>query len=192
MSRAFGDKTSQNSPLRIAEVRFGEHEGRLGLTICPGKQDANRGWARDLDEDLRLIRHWGATTLISLIEAHEFDLLQISALGQRTVALGMHWVHLPIRDVAIPDARFEQAWRHEGPALHRRLDAGERLLIHCRGGLGRTGLVAARILVERGCPARDAIHRVRAVRPGAIETQAQAQYVLALPHSQIQKEAPHG
>lgn len=180
--------TSQSSPLRIAEVRFGDGEGRLGLTICPGKQDRHRGWARDLDEDLRLIRHWGATTIVSLIEPHEFDVLQVSALGHRTVEMGMHWVPLPIRDVDVPDARFEVSWQTQGPPLHHRLEAGERVLIHCRGGLGRTGLVAARILVERGCPARDAIHRVRAVRPRAIETRDQETYVLSLPTSIIGKK----
>lgn len=67
-----------------------------------------------------------------------------------------------------------------GLEIHQRIDAGERLLIHCRGGLERSGLVAARILVERGCAPRDAVHRVRAVRPGAIETRDQEEYVFAL------------
>lgn len=97
----------------------------------------------------------------------------------------MFWIHLPVRDVDVPDERFEHGWLTVGQEVHQRLDAGERILIHCRGGLGRTGLVAARILVERGCAPRDAVHRVRAVRPGAIETRAQEQYVLAL---QVQRQ----
>jgi protein-tyrosine phosphatase len=57
-------------------------------------------------------------------------------------AHGMEWRHLPIRDVDVPDQRFEAAWALIGPELHDRLAAGDRILIHCRGGLGRTGLVA--------------------------------------------------
>lgn len=173
-------QTSQSSPLRIAEVRFGEREGRLGLTLCPGKKDPEYGWDRDLDEDLRVIRNWGASTVISLIEPHEFELLHVPDLGQIGIRIGMKWIHLPIRDVDVPDERFEHGWQVVGQEIHQRLDAGERILIHCRGGIGRTGLVAARILVERGCVPRDAVHRVRAVRPGAIETHAQEQYVLSL------------
>jgi protein-tyrosine phosphatase len=178
MSALIRAQTSLTSPLRIAEVLFDEQEGRLGLTLCPGKKDV--GWGRDLEDDLRVIRHWGASTVISLIEPDEFDLLQIPALSESIVRMGMGWIHLPIRDVNVPDERFEHRWQAAGPEIHQRLDAGERILIHCRGGLGRTGMVAARILIERGCASRDAIHRVRAVRPGAIETMAKEQYVLSL------------
>lgn len=173
-------QTSQTSPLRIAEVLFGEREGRLGLTLCPGKKDEGRGWDRNLEDDLRVIRNWGASTVISLIEPHEFALLQVPELSDTAIRMGMCWIHLPIRDVDVPDERFEHGWLAVGQDIHQCIDAGERLLIHCRGGLGRTGLVAARILVERGCLPRDAVHRVRAVRPGAIETFAQEQYVIAL------------
>lgn len=173
-------QTSQSSPLRIAEVRFGEREGRLGLTLCPGKKDPEYGWDRDLQEDLRVIRNWGASLIISLIEPHEFRLLHVPEFGDSAARIGISWIHLPIRDVHVPDDRFESGWSAVRPEVHYRIGTGERILIHCRGGLGRTGLVAARILVERGCLPRDAVHRVRAVRPGAIETLAQEQYVLAL------------
>lgn len=168
---------SQNSPLRIAEVLFGERQGRLGLTLCPGKKELPYRWNRDLAEDLRVIHSWGANTVLTLIEDHEFDLLQVNSLGNDVRSLGMNWIHLPIRDVDVPDLRFEAAWATVGPEIHRRIDAGERILIHCRGGIGRTGLMAGLILVERGCDPRDAIHRVRAVRRGAIETAAQEDYV---------------
>lgn len=68
------------------------------------------------------------------------QLLGIKSLAHDVRALGMNWVHLPIVDVSIPDSRFEDAWVNDGPKLHDRLDAGEKILIHCRGGLGRTGI----------------------------------------------------
>ena len=116
--------------------------------------------------------------VVTLIEDYEFQLLRVETLGQDVTALGIDWLHLPIPDVSVPDHRFENAWVLAGEALHTRLDAGERILIHCRGGLGRTGLVAGRMLVERGMNAREAIARVRAARPHAIETSAQEQHVL--------------
>ena len=172
-------KNSQSSPLIIAEVRSVNSDGRIGLTICPGKKDASRGWDRSLNEDLHAIHSWGATAVVTLIEDHEFTLLGVEELETQVNAMGMAWLHLPIRDVDVPDHRFEVGWKNAGPAIHQRLDAGERVLIHCRGGLGRRGLVAGVILVERGIVPRNAIQRVRAARPHAIETLEQERYVLA-------------
>jgi ADP-ribosyl-[dinitrogen reductase] hydrolase len=54
------------------------------------------------------------------------------------------------------------------------------LVIHCKGGLGRTGVVAARLLIELGETPNAALARVRAARPGAVETPEQEDYVLNL------------
>jgi len=47
------------------------------------------------------------------------------------------------------------------------------------GGLGRSGIIAARLLVELAEDLRAAMQRVRAARPGPIETAAQEASVLA-------------
>ena len=143
-------KTSENCPLLIDELPVGECGGLLGLTLCPGKKDMSRDWYRNLEYDLREIHQWGAKTVVTLIEDFEFEMLQVNALGQKILSMGIHWVHLPIRDVSVPDHRFEKGWKVHGPMIHSSLDRGERILIHCRGGIGRTGLVAGQILIERG------------------------------------------
>ena len=171
-------KTSAMSPLYLAEVQIGKGMGVLGLTLCPGKKDPGYGWERDLDADLASLAQWRAGSVLTLIEDHEFRLLKVEAIGHTVQQLGMDWIHLPIRDVDVPDHRFEAGWLRAGPVLHARLEAGERIAIHCRGGIGRTGLVAALILVERGWSREDAIRDVRAARPGAIETRAQERYVI--------------
>ena len=173
-------KTSKNCPLQIGELLVNPGQGFLGLTLCPGKKDMDRNWNRDINEDLQVIKAWGATTVVTLIEASEFAMLHVETLGRDIGALGMDWIHLPIVDVSIPDKRFEMSWVTDGPKLHARLDAGERILIHCRGGLGRTGLVAGQILVERGIAPSEAYRLVRHARPGAIETQEQKSYVFSL------------
>lgn len=167
--------TSRDDPLRIDELAVGD--GRLGLTFCPGKKDAK--WDRDLALDLRVVRDWEAATVVTLIELHEFDELQVQGLGPAMRSLGIDWIHAPIRDVGVPDERFEAAWSLAGPIVHGRLDRGERVVVHCRGGLGRAGLVGARILAERGTPPALAIDQVRAARTGAIETDEQQWHVLA-------------
>ena len=181
---------SRNSPLHIAEVLLEPNEGRLGLTMCPGRKDPLCNWDRDLKEDIRAIRIWGAGIVVTLIEDHEIRTLAIEDLEQQVLANKMDWVHLPILDMNVPDQRFEDRWVSVGPQLHERLDSGDRILIHCRVGLGRTGLVAARMLVERGCDPRIAIRRIRSIRPHAIQTAEQERHVLnttTRPRSQKEK-----
>lgn len=89
------------------------------------------------------------------------------------------WFHAPIPDVSIPGLAFIAAWRTIGPRISEQLRTGGSVVVHCRGGLGRAGMVAAMLLVLMGENPRRAIERVRAVRPGAIETQAQEAYVLS-------------
>ena len=98
--------------------------------------------------------------------------------AKKTESFGMAWHHLPIRDVSIPDPVFEGAWETQGAALRQKLRDGERIVIHCRGGLGRTGMIAARLLIELGETPDRALQRVRAVRPGAVETLEQEDYAL--------------
>jgi ADP-ribosyl-[dinitrogen reductase] hydrolase len=140
-------------------------------------------WERDLAVDLDRIVAWGARAMVTLIEDQEFDLLGVADLGARVRARGLAWHHLPIPDVQPPGERFESGWQTSGPLLRNDLRAGHRVLVHCRGGLGRAGTVAARLLVELGVPADEAIRRVRAARPGAIETEQQEQYVRNLPRT---------
>ena len=90
----------------------------------------------------------------------------------------MEWWHLPIEDGKSPPARgFDDGWAVAGDVLRDRLRLGFDVLVHCRGGLGRAGTVAARLLVELGARPDDAIRRVRDVRPGAIEDGAQEAHV---------------
>ena len=106
-------KTSVSDPLRIAVVTPDGTQGRIGITLCPGKTDntARFGpWARDLDLDLDVIQHWGATALISLIEDQEFDRLSVRDLGHAVEHRHMEWWHLPIPDGLPPGPVFETAW----------------------------------------------------------------------------------
>jgi len=76
------------------------------------------------------------------------------------------WLQLPIRDGGVPDARFEEEWLEAGLTLRTALRAGKKVLIHCRAGLGRTGMIVARLLVEFGVPSPEAIAPVRRARDG--------------------------
>lgn len=175
-------RTSQTHPLQIAAISPAPGMGRIGVTFCPGKKQhtaATGAWNRDLDLDIQAIADWGAAAVLTLIEDHEFAVLKVEGLGDAVRARHMDWLHAPIQDVSIPDRDFEAAWPVIGENLRARLRAGFDVVVHCKGGLGRAGMIAARLCVELGVEPGAAIREVRRVRPGAIETTAQESHVRA-------------
>lgn len=178
MSQSY--RTSLTDPLRIAEIPISPIEGMIGITFCPGKcGDSLYGseWESNLGVDLDAVRSWGARAVVTLVEEHVLEVLNVQPMGVEVRKRGMQWYHLPIVDVQPPGPSFEQEWMQIGPALGRMLEEGGRVLVHCRGGLGRAGTVAALLLVATGEAPLVAIRRVRSARPGAIETPAQEAYV---------------
>lgn len=181
-NRSTGPRTSLSHPLQIAEVASAPEHGSIGITFCPGKKqrDAWTGlWDRDLCLDLDKVEAWGAALVVTLVEPHELEMLGVTQLGREVEARHMEWIHLPIRDVSVPDGRFEEAWALAGESIRARLRAGFNIVVHCKGGLGRAGTIAARLLVELGRDPTEAIAAVRMARPGAVETQAQVDHVMA-------------
>ena len=176
-------KTSETDPIRVATVTPGADHGRIGITLCPGKTDPagiSGAWARDLGADLDAIERWGATAVVSLITDEEMDCLGVRGLAAAVRERHMEWWHAPIPDGRPPGPDFEDRWAAVGEALRDRLRAGFDILVHCKGGLGRAGTVAARLLVEFGASADDAVRRVREARsPHAVETRSQEAHVAA-------------
>lgn len=174
-------KTSRTHPIRVDPVRPKDGYGRIGVTLCPGKKypwGVAGNWERDLDLDLDRIRRWGATAVVSLITREEIRDLQVQDLSRAVASRHMEWWHLPIPDGQPPGPEFEKAWVHAGAAIRDRLRLGFDVLVHCKGGLGRAGTVAARLLVEFGESPESAIRRVREARSrNALETRAQERHV---------------
>ena len=177
-------KTSQSHPIQINPVAIRDGRGVIGLTFCPGKKHQglySGEWNRDLRTDLQAIQTFGAKALVTLMESEELEEVNVPAglLAEWAREFGFEWHHLPVKDVHTPDERFEDLWTYSGLRLRSMLTRGEKVVIHCRGGLGRTGTVAGRLLVQFGDEPETAIQKIRAARPGSIETGAQEEYVRA-------------
>jgi ADP-ribosyl-[dinitrogen reductase] hydrolase len=174
--------TSHTHPLRIDGVDIPGVPGTIGITLCPGKvqRDAISGaWERDLRIDIQAVKSWGATGWLNLLTRKEMLNLKVKDLEVAVKESGIRYYCLPIEDGDIPDAVFEKSWKTVGTQLREELLRGGKILIHCKGGLGRSGMIAARLIVELGAATPEAaIRRVRASRPGAIETHAQEEHVL--------------
>jgi ADP-ribosyl-[dinitrogen reductase] hydrolase len=157
--------------------------GRIGLCCCPGHRLTPRfvrASPEDFDADLDAIVAFGATRLVTLMEPDELAFIGIDPkrLNREATVRGLQWLHLPIRNLSTPSSNWEANWLKAGEELRAELGAGGRFAMHCYAGLGRTGTVAARLLIEHGMRPDAAIAAVRQTRPGSIETLEQERYVL--------------
>lgn len=171
-------RTSKTHPQRVIWVPGVDTPGKLGLTIAPGKSGPSKTahvWQRDLDADLdRIAKHYGGDVLVPLIEDHELKMLQIEALIPKAKAHGLEVDHFPIKDLGAPALAPTQVLAKK---LAADLKAGKDVVIHCRGGNGRTGTIAVCAMIELGMSASQALKLVRSVRPNAVETSVQEKFV---------------
>ncbi len=89
----------------------------------------------------------------------------------------MDWAHLLTLDQEGPGATFPHGWRQVQSDAFTRLNRCSRVILNCRCGIGRTGLVVALMLIETGLEPTAAFKAVRQVRPRAIEPVGQERFV---------------
>lgn len=130
----------------------------------------------------------GVRQVVSLLEPQEAALLGLANEAELAQANAIRFHQMPITDMGSPTSIGEFA------ALARRLDgeirAGINSVIHCRAGVGRSGLLAAAVLMQDGRDAQSAFTRVARKRGMPLpETTGQGDW-LALHQAQIQSAAP--
>ena len=169
--------------------------GRIYASSAPGKIDRPKGIYRDLETDLEALSRLGITVIICLIEDFEFEKLSITDYPARAIEQGCTFIHYPIPDHCTPD-RLDSF--HELIVdIYRFFNNGSRILVHCRGGVGRTGLVCAAVLLHYGFEADQSIAAVKSRRAKALRNQNQCQFVrhydrlLLSPLSRLQVAQPH-
>lgn len=133
----------------------GSWPGKLFLSSRPRGGD----W---LEDEVAGWRRFGVDTIVSLLtdeEERDLDLVgEESEAGKHSVA----FVSYPILDRGIPSdipALYNLLDR-----IHQDLQQGKNVLLHCRQGIGRTGLIAASLLVRDGMEPEAAIKEVSRVR----------------------------
>jgi protein-tyrosine phosphatase len=104
----------------------------------------------------------GVDTVLSLLEPAEANELDLSLERDAVRNHGMDFLSIPIQDRNVPASRLEFTEQLE--RVERELDSGRNVVLHCRQGIGRTGLVAATLLMMRGMSPAAAVARLSAAR----------------------------
>ena len=145
--------------------------GQFIFTPCPG----TKGEA--LFPSLERLKKAGAVGVITMLSDEELKLLEVEEFSQVCHSLGLKWYQLPVEDDCEPEEPFEQAFVAQKSTLAAHLTAGETMVIHCRGGTGRTGLMAAILLLEQGHAWSTVKSAIQSVRPGALTLQPHLDYL---------------
>lgn len=153
----------------IDEIAVGG--GRLILSPMPGR-------GGDLAGDLAKLQALHPDWVLSLVENEEF--LQAPGLFAALQAGDLGgWLRFPIADFGVPDAAGAALWPALCAEICQRLARGERGVVHCMGGCGRTGMIALRLMVVLGEAPDAALARLRACRACCVETEPQRRWASA-------------
>ena len=153
--------------------------GKVILNSFPGLDDNKIFQQHILLNQLSTFVNLNCSTVVSLVEDSEFDQLCEKKLFVRNIYQhNLNWIHMPIVDLKVPNHEFKQKWLTTKILLKNNLIQGKNIVLHCKGGIGRSGTIAALILIEHGEENINAIKLVRKKRQGAIENKLQEQFVL--------------
>lgn len=151
-------------PLVIAELPASS--GLIALCPMPGR-------GGQYDADLSQILRWSPDMVVTMTPFAE---MRAKGAWELPDDLSLHhikWAHFPVTDYGIPDSDADTSWASISGQAKSILNKGGRVLTHCLGGCGRSGMAVLRIMVELGENPEQALARLREVRPCAVETNEQ-------------------
>lgn len=173
--------TSEDEPIRLDPICDTSEGGVLYLTICPGKkQQASKrgkpGWNRCIRSDLNRIKsEYEVDHILCLLEDHEFCSLKINDYPDYAHDLDINITHYPIKDKDIPNCIRE--FHTNVKRIHRLIHDGDKVAVHCAGGVGRSGTVAAGVLCYDGFSPDDSIRLVQERRLNSIKRPSQQEFI---------------
>lgn len=143
--------------------------GALGISPIPGR-------TRHYPADLRRLVEWRPGLVLTMCTQAELVRQGSHSLGRDLAERGIGWRHLPVTDFGAPGAVVDAAWPEASAEALGVLRGGGKVLAHCFGGCGRSGMAVLRLMVEAGEAADMALGRLRTVRPCAVETDEQMRW----------------
>ena len=151
--------------------------GRLYLAAMPGTHEP-------LERTWEALRREGIQLVVCLAEPEEIcgkSAAYAAALEVQAVPCPVE--SFPVADFGVPDDR--QAFWALASSLARQLTGGERVVIHCGAGIGRTGMLAACVLLALGEPPAQAEQAVSAAgsHPETAAQRALVAWCAARPHA---------
>ena len=134
--------------------------------------------AAELDASVAELARDGVDVLVSLLPPEQATGLGLAGEEAAALRAGLAFRAFPVADFGVPERQPAEAFLE---LVAGDLDAGKHVAVHCWGGIGRSSLIAAALLVARGTDAEDAWAQIAAARGVSVpETDEQRAWVTAL------------
>jgi len=147
----------------------GPWPGKLALAARPRGGE----WLQD---EIASWQRAGVDTVLSMLTPDEEADLDIAQEASQVKAHDMKFLSFPIPDRQVPESESRLTKTLE--QLEADLAVGRNVVVHCRQGIGRTGLVAACLLLTKGLDADAAVKRLSEARGIAVpETAEQRKWI---------------
>lgn len=147
----------------------GPWKGKLALAARPRGGD----W---LGDNVANWKKAGVGAVLSLLTPEEQKELELQNEAREVQGQGLRFSSFPIPDLQVPRSEAKLADALKNMAAN--LSAGRNVLIHCRQGIGRTGMIAACLLIQSGMSPGAAVELVSAARGMAVpETPEQREWI---------------
>lgn len=174
-------RTSITHPIKVDWITNPRMTGKIGITLCPGKCQPiswSGGWNRDLETDVARLLGMEVHTIISLIEQKEMEELQVPNLGDVIQRHQINWIHLPIPDTTVPTNETMENLESFKDTIVNSLLSEEKVVVHCKGGLGRAATIVCMILNWFNVPTKQSIDHIRKVRSPDCVNPEQEEFLL--------------
>ena len=159
-------------------VRLENFGSEICLSAFPGREHTNVFSIDLMEEFFDFLDSNRYRSVVSLVEVHEFDqFISYPKFEEKIGKRNFSWFFHPLKDMTAPDEIFRERFFETQSHLLENLRSGKKIAIHCKGGLGRSGTIAALLLRHLGFSAEKSIELVRKSRPGAIETEEQEIFI---------------
>jgi protein-tyrosine phosphatase len=142
--------------------------GVLALSPMPGR-------TRHYHTDWQHLIAWKPDLVLTMTTKAELERKGAGTLGPDLLAAGIGWLHLPVTDFGVPEGMDWAGVHNETRSV---LANSGRVLIHCFGGCGRSGMMVLRMMIAAGETGDAALARLRQIRPCAVETDAQLAWAM--------------
>lgn len=132
-----------------------------------------------LIDEIRSLKNGNVDTLISLLDSSEEYELGLSKEREICKEMNIEFINFPIKDVSVP--QNESAFIELVNKLSLQVKDENRIVMHCRMGIGRASMLAAAIMIKLGMKEEIVFDKISEYRKLKVpDTEEQKKWILQL------------